>query len=321
MTKNPEIYYAKVLLFGEYSIMCDSMGLTIPYTHYKGELSFINEDKYTDYEFAINSNRLLGEYHDFLEQMQEKQELPCKISLEQFQKDIDNGLYFESTIPQGYGLGSSGAVVAAVYQHYGIDIISNEDNITSENLLILKRVFSKLEQFFHGVSSGMDPLNCYIKSPLLIKSKTEIMPVGIPREFSKNGGIFLINTGNSGKTEPLVNLFFDQCKQDDFMHFVQNQMIPTTDSCIKSLISGEIKPFFSSLKVLSQYTIDRLNPMIPVAYQPFWKFGINSDLFYLKLCGSGGGGFLLGFSENLTETREYFRMNGIEITPISKHIG
>jgi len=52
MNDKREVFYAKIMLFGEYSVICDSMGLTIPYAHFKGELSFINEDKYTDLEFA-----------------------------------------------------------------------------------------------------------------------------------------------------------------------------------------------------------------------------------------------------------------------------
>ena len=60
MIKKNETFYAKILLFGEYSIMCDSMALTVPYTHFKGELSFINDDKYTDLDFAAESNKSLA---------------------------------------------------------------------------------------------------------------------------------------------------------------------------------------------------------------------------------------------------------------------
>ena len=51
MSSKADIFYGKVLLFGEYSILFNSKGLTIPYTHFTGQLSFINDDKYTDYEF------------------------------------------------------------------------------------------------------------------------------------------------------------------------------------------------------------------------------------------------------------------------------
>ena len=32
--------------------------------------------------------------------------------------------------------------------------------------------------------------------------------------------------------------------------------------------------------------------------QAIMKEGIESNAYYLKLCGSGGGGFILGFTEN-----------------------
>ena len=37
--RNP-LFYAKILLFGEYGIIEDSKGLTIPYNSYKGSLKF-----------------------------------------------------------------------------------------------------------------------------------------------------------------------------------------------------------------------------------------------------------------------------------------
>ena len=34
------LYYSKILLFGEYGIIHDSMGLSIPYNDYNGKLLF-----------------------------------------------------------------------------------------------------------------------------------------------------------------------------------------------------------------------------------------------------------------------------------------
>jgi len=35
--------------------------------------------------------------------------------------------------------------------------------------------------------------------------------------------------------------------------------------------------------------------------------------YYLKLCGSGGGGFLLGFTKNLRAVNRYFNASGMEV--------
>lgn len=320
MKKKDGIFYAKILLFGEYSIMCDSMALTVPYTHFKGELSFINEDKYTDLAFAEESNKSLREFYNYLNGMRSRGELIFDFNLDRFKADLDDGLYFESTIPQGFGIGSSGALVAAVYEKYAADPIKEPDgqSIAREDLNKLKKIFSQMESFFHGVSSGMDPLNCYMRNPLLIKPDQHIEPVGIPREFSNNGGIFLINTGSPGKTGPLVSMFFDRCKEEGFMNLIKNEMIPFTNSSIEAIIKGEFSEFFANLKKLSRFLLSNLKPMIPAAFLDIWQEGIDTGSYYLKLCGSGGGGFLLGFTEDLQQAQRLLASQNVEIIPVSK---
>ena len=94
---------------------------------------------------------------------------------EKLQADVDNGMYFDSSIPQGYGVGSSGALVAAIYDKYAINKVTVLENLTREKLLKLKQIFSAMESFFHGKSSGLDPLNSYLIS-ILINSKDNIEP-------------------------------------------------------------------------------------------------------------------------------------------------
>lgn len=318
MTKKDGIFYAKILLFGEYSIMCDSMALTVPYTHFKGELSFIHEDKYTDQYFAEESNQSLAGFLGYLNKLNDGGTLLAKLDLKAFSNDIENGLYFESSIPQGFGIGSSGALVAAIYDKYAIDKIGVGMPPEKNKFNEIKKIFSQLESFFHGVSSGMDPLNSYIKKPLLIKPNSQIEPVGIPRDFTKNGGIFLLNTGKPGKTGPLVSLFFDKCKDKGFMDLVKSDMIPFTNGSIEALINGRISDFFKNLKSLSGFLLSHFKPMIPAAFIDLWKQGLDTGDYYLKLCGSGGGGFLLGFTEDLDKTCQLLGKQDIEIIPVSK---
>ncbi len=37
-----------------------------------------------------------------------------------------------------------------------------------------------------------------------------------------------------------------------------------------------------------------------------WEKGISDSTYTLKLCGSGGGGFLLGFTRDFEETKKEF---------------
>ena len=55
-----------------------------------------------------------------------------RFNIEKLNADIADGMYFDSSIPQGYGVGSSGALVAAIYSEYAIDPISAIDDLTRE---------------------------------------------------------------------------------------------------------------------------------------------------------------------------------------------
>jgi mevalonate kinase len=39
--------------------------------------------------------------------------------------------------------------------------------------------------------------------------------------------------------------------------------------------------------------------MIPDHFQELWQKGLETNAYYLKLCGSGGGGFVLGFTKDI----------------------
>ena len=317
-----EIFYGKIILFGEYGIIFDSMALTIPFTHFHGELSFdnkYNKYKYTDYDFANNSNVQIEAYSANLKKLLEEGILDIKFDFNSFVKDLDNGLYFESSIPQGFGLGSSGALVAALYNQYAKNKIAGGRSVSKQDTLKLKRIFSEMESFFHGKSSGIDPLNSYIKFPLLIKSKTDIETVGIPRnKYNGDSAIFLVNTGNPGKTGPLVNLFLEKCDQPDYFHLITNEYIPLNNKCINNLINGELEDFFIHLAMLSTLQYTHFEEMVPDKFKPIWKDGLNSKDFSLKLCGSGGGGYLLGFTPNLSKAQQYFNENNIDIITVYK---
>ena len=50
------LYYSKILLFGEYGIIQDSMGLSIPYNDYNGKFIFSSDPN----EFSKKSNILVA---------------------------------------------------------------------------------------------------------------------------------------------------------------------------------------------------------------------------------------------------------------------
>jgi len=295
--KRQEIFYAKILLFGEYSVIYNSMGLIIPYSHFRGELAFMNKDRYTDLDFAKKSNLQLKSYAESLLNLHKSGKLNVQLDLQSFADDVRKGLYFESTIPQGYGLGSSAALVAAVYSRYAKKRIKSRKNISSDEILQLKSDFSEMEAFFHGTSSGVDPLNSYIKYPVLMKGNGSFETVGIPRtDNGQDNAIFLLNTGKARKTGPLVQLFLQKSKDSVYQKAVKEQLIPLNNQCINSLLKGDLEQFRTALKKISAFQLNYFNEMIPETCIDLWKKGLETDDYYLKLCGAGGGGFVLGFT-------------------------
>jgi mevalonate kinase len=319
MSNKSDIYYGKVLLFGEYSILFNSKGLTIPYSHFTGQLSFINDDKYTDYEFAVRSNQQLREFLLFMLELEAKAEMPCIIDFKRLSSDIETGLYFESNIPQGYGIGSSGALVAAIYDRYCSNKIEANESISGNEICRLKEIFSKLESLFHGKSSGIDPLNCYLQHPLLIHSQDDIAITGVPRsKFESEGVIFLVDTGKIGITGPLVNHFLEQMRFKEYENIFKTEYIPWVNQCISDILSGNMRSFFESLKKVSSFQLQYFTNMIPENFMQAWKWGLDTGKFQLKLCGSGGGGFLLGFTTDYPAAKKYFQDLNHEMIPVYK---
>ncbi|MFT5723252.1 MAG: mevalonate kinase [Bacteroidia bacterium] len=304
------LFYAKILLFGEYGIIQDSMGLSIPYNSYKGSLKF-NQELKGD---ALISNQHLQEFGRYLLGLDHSGELLFSFDADKFNTDLSEGMSFDSSIPQGFGVGSSGALVAAIYNRYAHDKIDFDKKPSSKQISNLKTIFGQMESYFHGKSSGLDPLICYLNLPVLIKSKEQMGTVGLPTADSNGkGAIFLINSGQPGKTEPMVNIFMEKMKQEGFRNMLKEEFKKYNDACIQAFLKRDIAPLFSNLKALSSLLLKNFTPMIPSVFHKLWKEGIDSNAYYLKLCGSGGGGYFLGFTQDLSEAKKRLKDYPLEI--------
>jgi mevalonate kinase len=304
------LFYSKILLFGEYGIIRDSKGLSIPYNFYNGALK---KDANPSQE-AILSNGHLRRFVTYLEKLQKEQPDLVTFDLETLNNDVATGMYFDSSIPQGYGVGSSGALVAAIYDKYAQHKITVLENLTREKLLTLKTIFSQMESFFHGKSSGLDPLNSYLSIPILINSKDNIEATGIPTQsFDGKGAVFLLDSGIVGETAPMVNIFMENLKDKGFRTMLKNQFVKYTDACVENFLGGDMKSLFENTKQLSKVVLNNFKPMIPEQFHGIWQEGIDSNDYYLKLCGSGGGGYILGFTEDLERAKASLKDFKLEV--------
>lgn len=301
------LFYSKILLFGEYGIIQDSKGLSIPYNFYKGALKTDNASS----SIAKKSNKNLQKFASYLNTLQASL---VTFNIKALEEDIANGMYFDSSIPQGYGVGSSGALVAAIYDKYAHNKITVLENLTRDKLITLKSIFAEMETFFHGKSSGLDPLNSYLSLPILINGKNTIEPTGIPSQSTTGkGAVFLIDSGKVGETAPMVSIFMENLKDNGFRNMIKSQFIKYTNACVDNFLHGNVKQLFENTKNLSKIVLNNFKPMIPEQFHSVWQKGIETNDYYLKLCGSGGGGYILGFTQDFEKAQKVLKQYKLEV--------
>jgi mevalonate kinase len=303
---------AKILLFGEHTLMIGSEALSVPYNKFSGILR-------TGSELMANptfssSNQVLKGYHEFL-----KKNL-CgsnyfTIDLEAFDRDISKGLYFDSNIPQGYGLGSSGALIAALFSRYRVSEEESNSSTTSR-LAKLKSFFSLLEGYFHGTSSGLDPLVSFLNRAIHVQDKDHLEPVTMPWKDEKGqGAVFILDSGLIGDTQPLVAWFRSRYENQNFRKTVDHKYIPEVNRAIGSYLDGNRNDLLESVNKISEIQLHQFTEMVPSTMRSPWEEGLSKGSYALKLCGSGGGGMVLGFTGNYKEAEQKLQ----DLKPIIFH--
>jgi mevalonate kinase len=53
--------------------------------------------------------------------------------------------------------------------------------------------------------------------------------------------------------------------------------------------------------------------MIPTLYRDLWMEGIKSNDYSLKLCGAGGGGFLMGITSDFQKVKHVLSAHEIRL--------
>lgn len=298
-----ESFNSKILLFGEYTLMHNSQALVIPCDRYSGRLNFYESAQNKAY--AIQSNEYLKKFSSFIaSNLDENFVLEVKL----FEQEIENGLFFQSNIPQGYGLGSSGALVVAIFLRYLKKTKSLKDDlkwVTFKKFEQLKSSLGKMESFFHGVSSGLDPLSIILNEPVLYKSAHDIITTALPekKEEGKNV-VFLLNTNIARSTSGLMSRFQNLYQKPDFRNKLHEELVPNTDAAIQNFLGGDPSSLYKHVHDISSFQINEMKDFIPQPLQQSVKKGLEHGDYSLKLCGAGGGGFMLGFTENWELTSE-----------------
>jgi mevalonate kinase len=268
---------AKLLLFGEHVLLLGAPALAVPVSAFGGRWAWSDEK---------------DRHHARLLQFAASEEFKSlkMLDSDQFVKDLEGGLFFDSNIPTGYGLGSSGALCAAVYDRFAQE--------KTNDLSSLKSIFARMESFFHGNSSGIDPLTSYMGDPILIQNNTEVQLVEPKAWGTSKPTVFLIDSRLPRRTGPLVEWFLEQSRLPVFSKKLSEEFLPAHQETLRAWLSADSGSFWPNLERISRFQFENLAPMIPKTIQTIWENSFMNEDYTLKICGAGGGGFVLGFARN-----------------------
>lgn len=267
-------YPSKLMLFGEYAVIAGGEGLAIPYPTFSAQWK-INTSSPSEYKPHLENFLVWLKEHNF----------DSILQLSAFENDLQQGLDMASNVPVGYGVGSSGVVVAAIYDKY---VIQRENDIQT-----LKKLLASMENYFHATSSGLDPLVCYLNKAVHVKSNgiditsSDFQPEKIRLE--------LIDCGNARSTQQLVNVFKEKMLAPSFAAIMQDY-IHLSNTCINAWLSNNEALLIKHLKLLSALQLQYFEFAIPEKQRKEWKNKLDNNTGYMKLCGAGGGGFLINFA-------------------------
>lgn len=258
---------SKILLFGEYLVLKGSNAISLPYSAFKLKRVIVESDN--------SQKKLLWDLFTYFK----TNNILSEEGLNQFAHDIEAGLGYESSIPIGYGLGSSGALSADLYYHYF-------DKQVNEDLNELKVQLIQIENFFHKESSGIDPLTSYIKKPIFF-NQNEVEVIESKVNIDK---FSLYNSGISRDAKKAIKHFkklsHDVKFTNDILHLsdINNRIV---HSFLDEILDTSLVKEFSTkqLEVMKDFIDEKTKSK--------WTSGLHSDEFYMKLCGAGMGGMYL----------------------------
>jgi mevalonate kinase len=301
-------FFAKILLFGEYIIIDGGQALVIPLRKFSGCFSFFSENS-NHRDAATVSHDSIRSYFNYLLELDELKKFSFPLDLQSLETDLSKGLYFKSNIPQGYGVGSSGALVAALFYHYSLSGYEVGFRKPSIDLEELRKQLALMESWFHGNSSGLDPLSSLLARPFLTdgSKKIRFQKVSVNTNDSRPS-IFLVDTGAIGKTRPLVDWFRKEKSKKRLNSDLLNDL---SNETLKAFLDKDDWLFWNYLAQLSMFQLENMKPMIPETIRKLWDEGLYSKQYNLKLCGSGGGGFVLGFCKDYSFVKEMFDKSGL----------
>jgi mevalonate kinase len=266
-------YPAKLILFGEYTVLFGGDVLAIPLEKYACKWQ---EGSSFEHEALGNHIAKVVDNYPFLH-----------FDIYHWREFIGKH-YLSSTIPLGYGLGSSGAVTAAIFeQFFSISDFHND-------LFLLKTFLGEVESYFHGKSSGIDPLVSLLKTPILIK-ENQVEMVALNDEYSQEFELY--DSGIQRNNKGIIAKVLAHYEKDGAYKNKFDQLCELNNAVIAKYIKGDFQESRAIVQEISAVQLAMFNEdLIPSAIKKIWESSLQNKEGFFKLCGGGGGGYFFRFS-------------------------
>lgn len=262
---------AKLLVTGEFTVIRGGDALAIPFSGFSGV-----------WERGAETDPTLLPLVQFLKNKE-------YIDSGRLHEDILGGWQFRSTIPPAYGLGSSGALSAAVLYHYGKQI--------SDETGILQKQLAGVEDFFHGTSSGFDPLVSYTGQGFALIGNT-LLPVSARlSDDPATSCLYLMDSGIPRGHIHAISWYTEQLKQRLFLPVVE-ELNELNRNLIQSWFDQDTFKMEGLYFQISSLQWKWFQPLITANVADIWQKGLESGKYAIKLCGKGGGGYYLLWSKD-----------------------
>jgi len=277
-------------VLGEHTVLFGSQAYAVPLHTFEAELVSKEDALATEVDFKAwyrdAQNRRVAQRLDLSRWMLESPHLAVR-----------------SNIPQGMGLGSSGALTALVYERYRIDKVTS-------SLREIQTDLAELESFFHGKSSGLDPYVSFMQKAVV---RGEDGSLSLPvydtcmPHFCEGDGWCLIDSGQQRRGSDAIRAVQSRADDEKWNVEALQPMIALVNELVAGLNTTNSSITHSSLSAklmeLSALQFQHLDFLIPAPIAKLWQVLAKAEQGYLKLCGAGGGGYFLCYAPQVEDLR------------------
>lgn len=279
------------------------------------EISLVSIDQNSEFTFGLNK---VGDVD--IAVIPDANKLAYAITtycIEYFRVKVSKGfsLYTYSEVPVGSGLGASSTLTVAT-----LHALLHNLGITLDTYSLASTAF-RIERDILGLSGGVQDHFCAAFGGFNFmefgpQERTLVNPLRISASarLDLESSILLVDTGKSRKSSKLIDSQIKSMSSNN-QNLVQlnNKIVENAEQMKAAILKGNLDEVSALLnvgwKLKKQISEDITNSEIESIFESIKKYGSLGS----KLCGAGGGGFILSIStpENTSKIVAFLEKQGV----------